>query len=138
MSLANAPYEWHPSRAGRGIVSVVVSTSDQRAIVLQDGVEIGSAPVRYSGQLSMPVAYALRGREEGKNQWLKLYYSGSGGSMDVSSEEASKFDAPTTFRHQLASLLRPGSIVIVHSRSLSRPESPGSSLTVIENDESVR
>ena len=126
-----------PGRAGRGIVSVVVSTSDQRAIVLQDGVEIGSAPVRYSGQLSMPVAYVLRGRDAGKNQWLKLYYSGSGGSMDVSSEEASKFDAPTTFRHQLASLLRPGSIVIVTPKPL-KAGSPGSSLTVIENDESVR
>lgn len=137
VSLANAAYEWHANRAGRGLVSVVVSTSDQRAIVLQDGVEIGSAPVRYSGQLSMPVAYVLRGREAGKNQWLKLYYSGSGGSTDVSSEDASKFDAPTTFRHQLASLLRPGSIVIVTPKPL-KAGSPGSSLTVIENDESAR
>ncbi|HVU31492.1 MAG TPA: L,D-transpeptidase family protein [Sphingomicrobium sp.] len=136
-SLSNAAYEWHAGRAGRGIVSVVVSTTDQRAIVLQDGVEIGSAPVRYSGELAAPVAYVLRGRESGKNEWLKLYYSGSGGSMDVASDEASRFDAPTTFRRQLADLLRPGSIVIVTPRPLSAG-SPGSSLTVIENDESPR
>ncbi|MFL6737352.1 MAG: L,D-transpeptidase family protein [Sphingomonas sp.] len=136
-SLSNAAYEWHAGRARRGIVSVVVSTSDQRAIVLQDGVEIGSAPVRYSGELSMPVAYVLRSREAGKNQWLKLHYSGSGGSMDVTSEEASKFDAPITFRHQLATLLRPGSIVIVTPKPL-KAGSLGSSLTVIENDESAR
>jgi len=136
VSLAKAAYQWHASRGGRGIISVVVSTADQRAIVLQDGVEIGSAPVRYSGQLSMPVAYVLKGRDAGKNQWLKLYYSGSGGSMDVSSDEASKFDTPTTFRQQLADLLRPGSIVIVTPKPLSAG-SPGSSLTVIENDESA-
>src|SRR5690242_16336699 len=53
-SLANAAYQWHPGRSGKGIISVVVSTADQRAIVLQDGVEIGSAPVRYSGQLATP------------------------------------------------------------------------------------
>jgi hypothetical protein len=85
----------------------------------------------------MPVAYVLRGRDAGKNQWLKLYYSGSGGSMDVSSDEASKFDAPTTFRQQLADLLRPGSIVIVTPKPLNAG-SPGSSLTVIENDEATR
>ena len=68
---------------------------------------------------------------------MKLYYSGSCGSMDVSSEEASKFDTPTTFRHQLASLLRPGSIVIVTPKPL-KSGSPGSSLTVIENDDTPR
>ena len=134
VSLANAAYQWHAGRAGKGIISVVVSTADQRAIVMQDGVEIGSAPVRYSGQLSMPVAYVLRGREGDRNQWLKLYYSGSGGSMEVTPEEASKFDAPTTFRHQLASLLRPGSIVIVTPQPL-KAGSPGSAVTVIENDD---
>jgi len=132
-SLSNASYQWHAGKSGKGIISVVVSTADQRAIVLQDGVEIGSAPVRYSGELQMPVAYVLRARDAGKNQWLKLYYSGSGGSMDVSSEEASKFDAPTSFRKQLGDLLRPGSIVIVTPKPL-KAGSPGSSLTVIENE----
>jgi len=136
-SLSNAAYQWHPARARRGIVSVVVSTTGRRAIVLQDGVEIGSAPVRYSGDLSSPVAYVLRGREAGSNQWLKLYYSGTGGSMDASPEEARKFDAPTTFRQQLLTLLRPGSIIIVTPQPL-KAGSPGKSLTVIEDDETNR
>ncbi|HEY4070001.1 MAG TPA: L,D-transpeptidase family protein [Sphingomicrobium sp.] len=137
VSLASAAYEWHPDQGHRGIVSVVVSTADQRAIVLRDGVEIGSAPVRYSGTISMPVAYVLRGRDGGAAQWLKLYYGGSGGSTEVSAEEGRNFDAPTTFRQQLASILSPGSIVIVTPQPL-KAGSPGSAVTVIENDEPTR
>ncbi|HEY7006525.1 MAG TPA: L,D-transpeptidase family protein [Sphingomicrobium sp.] len=137
VSLANAAYEWHPDHGHRGIVSVVVSTADQRAIVLRDGVEIGTAPVRYSGNLTMPVAYVLRGRDGGANQWLKLYYGGSGGSMEVAAEEGRNFDAPTNFRHQLATILSPGSIVIVTPQPL-KSGGPGTSLTVIENEEASR
>src|SRR5690242_6302806 len=137
VSLSNAAYQWHPARAGRGIVSVVVSTKDRRAIVLQDGLEIGSAPVRYSGQLSTPIAYVIRDRDSAGSKWLKLYYSGSGGSMDASPEEASKFDAPTSFRRDLSALLRPGSIVIVTPQPL-KAGSPGKAQTVFENDEARR
>jgi hypothetical protein len=132
-SFANAAYQWHANRGKGGIVSVVVSLSDQRAIVLRDGVEIGSAPVRYSGTLSTPVAYVLRGRDSGSDHWLKLHYTGSGGSMDVSAEEAKKFDAPTTFRQQLVNILSPGSVVIVTPQRLKAGD-PGKALTVIDDD----
>jgi hypothetical protein len=134
-SLANAAYQWHADRGKGGIVSVVVSVSDQRAIVLRDGVEIGSAPVRYSGALSMPIAYVLRGRDSGGDHWLKLHYAGSGSSMDVSPEETKKFEAPKLFRQQLASILTPGSVVIVTPQPMKAGD-PGKSLTVIDNDES--
>ncbi len=50
-TLAKAAYEWHPERSkgGEGIVSVIVSTADQRALVMRDGIEIGSSPVRVAG-----------------------------------------------------------------------------------------
>src|SRR3954451_10827071 len=71
-SFANAAYQWHADRGSGGIVSVVVSAADQRAIVMRDGVEIGSAPVRYAASLSMPVAYVLRSRDTAGDHWLKL------------------------------------------------------------------
>lgn len=133
-SLANAAYQWHASRGKGGIVSVVVSTVDQRAIVMRDGEEIGSAPVRYSGRLAMPVAYVLRARDGTGDHWLKLYYAGTGGSMDVTPGEVKRFDAPTTFRRQLTSLLSPGSVVIVTPQPL-KVGRPGEDVTVIENEE---
>ena len=133
-SLTNAPYQWHPGRGEGGIISVVVSTADERAIVMRDGVEVGWAPVRYSGNLAMPVAYVLRARDADGPHWLKLHYAGTGGSMEVSSEEAKRFDAPALFRQQLAGILTPGSVVIVTPQPL-KAGSTGSSQTVIESDE---
>lgn len=132
-SLANAPYVWHADRGKGGLVSVVVSTADQRATVLRDGEEIGSAPVHYSGTLAMPVAYVLESRGSSGDSWLKLYYEGSGGSMAVSADEAKKFDFPTQFREDLRAILSPGSVVIVTPQPL-KAGSTGDPVTVIENE----
>ena len=133
-SYANAPYQWHADRGKGGIISVVASLADHRAIVMRDGVEVGSAPVRYAGTLSMPVAYVLRARDGDGDHWLKLNYAGTGGSMEVSPDEASRFDTPTMFRKTLSTILSPGSVIIVTPQPLKAGE-PGKSLTVIENDE---
>lgn len=132
--LVNARYEWHPERASSAaITSVIVSTADKRAIVLRDGVEIGSAPVRVAGKVDAPFAYVLRAWDDAGQHWLKLQYAGAGGSMEVSSEEGKRFEVPAAFRHAVASVLRPGSVVIVTPQPL-RAGDPGKSLTVIEND----
>jgi hypothetical protein len=136
-SFANAAYQWHAGRGNGGIVSVVVSTADQRAVVMQDGEEIGSAPVRYLGSLSMPTAYVLRARDSAGSHWLKLQYAGGGGSLEVSPEETKKFDTPTAFRHQLAGILSPGSVIIVTPQPL-KAGGPGKPLTVIDAEESQR
>ena len=133
-SLTNARYQWYSDRGKGGIISVIVSTADERAVVMRDGVEVGTAPVRYSGQLAMPIAYVLRARDSGGDHWLKVNYAGSGSGMDVSAEEAKKFDAPALFRQQLAGILTPGSVVIVTPQSL-KAGSTGESQTVIESDE---
>jgi len=134
MNLARAPFEWHPERATSGPVSVIISAADQRAIVLRGGVEIGSAPVRVSGEVHGGWAYALRSWDASGQHWLKLQYSGSGQGMEVPPGEGDRFDAPWDFRHNVQTVLRPGSIVIVTPQSLGAG-SPGSSLTVIENEE---
>ena len=133
-SLANAAYQWHPERSQDGIVSVVVSIPDQRAVVLRNGVEIGSAPVRVAGPVDKPVAYVLRAWDSTGQHWLKLHYSGTGGSMEASAEEGKRFDTPSAFRQALAGVLRPASVVIVTPQSL-KSGSTGSGLTVIENDD---
>jgi hypothetical protein len=136
-TLARAPYEWHPERSAKGLVSVIVSTADQRAIVLRNGVEIGSAPIRVSGDVAGGWAYALRAWDQSGQHWLKLQFSGAGQGMEVSPGEGDRFDAPWDFKHAVQTVLRPGSIVIVTPQSL-RAGSTGSSLTVIENEEGAR
>ncbi len=133
-SLARAPFEWNPERSSTGPVSVIISVADQRATVLRNGVEIGSAPVRVNGPVNGGWAYALRAWDESGQHWLKLQYSGTGQDMEVPPGEGDRFDAPWDFRHNVQTVLRPGSVVIVTPQSL-RAGSTGDSLTVIDNGE---
>jgi hypothetical protein len=134
-SLETAPFEWHPDRGNDGIVSVIVSVADQRAVVLQGGVEIGSAPVRVNGAVSGGMAYVLRDSDEGGRHWLRLNFSGPGQGMDIPAGEGQRFDAPTGFRSLVSDVLKPGSAIIVVPESLTAG-GPGTPLTVIGNDES--
>lgn len=129
--IARAEYEWHPERATEGVVSVVISVADQRAIVMRGGVEIGSAPVRVGGQVDGAMAYVLRAWDNSGMHWLKLQFSGPASGMEVAADEGERFQAPTSFRRAVATVLRPGSVVIVTPESLSAG-SPGKSLTVLE------
>jgi len=132
-SLADAPFQWNPQRSRKGMVSVIVSAADQRAIVLRGGVEIGSAPVRVDGPLDTAIAYALRNSGKNGRQWLKLQFSGAGQGMSVSADEARRFDTPAKFKSAVSAILTPGSVVIVTPESL-RAGSPGRSQMVIETD----
>ena len=98
-SLSRASYQWNPVPPGPDdLVSVIVSSADQRAIVLQGNKQIGSAPVRVSGPVTGATAYVLKSWDQTGKHWLKLQFSGSGGSMEVGPEEAKQFDAPVAFR----------------------------------------
>ena len=134
-SLSSAAYEWHPERSpanADSMVSVVISAADGRAVVMRNGVEIGSAPVRVTGEIK-PMAYVLRAWDASGQHWLKLQFAGVGQGMEVTAEEGKRFEAPAKFRYDVATVLRPGSVVIVTPESL-RAGSTGSSATVIEED----
>jgi len=130
-SLGAAAYEWHPERSVDGPVSVVVSVADQRALVMRGGVVIGSAPVRVAGPADGAMAYVLRAWDSSGQDWLKLQFSGSGQGMAVGAEEGKRFDVPHQFRYDVATVLRPGSVIIVTPEPLGAG-SPGREQTVIE------
>jgi hypothetical protein len=133
-SLSSATYEWHPERSpatADSMVSVVVSAADGKAVVIRNGVEIGSAPVRVSGE-TKPMAYVLRAWDASGQHWLKLQFAGDGRGMEVAASEGKRFEAPAKFRYDVGTVLRPGSVVIVTPGSL-RSGSTGSSATVIED-----
>ncbi len=132
-SLESAPFEWHPERAARGIVSVVVSVADQRAVVFRDDVEIGSAPVRADHSVEGATAYVLRANDANGRHWLRLNLSGTAQGMEVTPDEGRRFDVPSRFRALVSDLLAPGSTIIVTPDSLNAGSS-GSPLMVIENE----
>src|SRR5436190_22846605 len=138
-TLAKAAYEWHPelSKGGEGIVSVIVSTADQRAIVMRDGITIGSSPVRVAGATEGAMAYVLRAWDASGQDWMKLQFSGSGQGMSVGAQEGKRFDIPSQFRYDVGTVLRPGSVIIVTPEPLGAG-SPGKELTVLEDETNPR
>jgi hypothetical protein len=134
-SLSQVAYKWSPRPAGPDdLVSIVVSTIDQRAIVFQGGKEIGSSPVRVTGGVTGATAYVLKSWDQRGKQWLKVQFSGGGQSMEVGPDELKRFEAPAAFRSAVAAAVRPGSVVIVTSEPL-RAGSPGKGQAVFEPEE---
>ena len=134
-AIANAKYDWHPAKGpnlnGDAIVSVVVSKADHRAIVMKGGVQIGSAPVYVHGNVAGAEAYVLESWSNKGQQWIKLHFSEGGKGTQTRANEIEHFDAPTKFRHDLQTVMRPGSVVVVTPASL-RSGGPGTSETVFD------
>jgi hypothetical protein len=132
VSTAPGQLMWQPEKSPEGPVSVVVSAADGRAIVLRNGVIIGSAPVSIEGPVSGSWAYALRGIDSAGQHWVRLDLSpGSSDKDAVPREEWNRFSAPEAFRKAVAGIVQPGMTVVVTADSL-RPSSPE---TVLEGDE---
>jgi hypothetical protein len=122
--------EWHPEKAPDGPVSIVISAIDHRAVVLRNGVVIGSGPVTVAGPISGTFAYAFRDQDESGQHWIQLAL-GRGKEEVVQPDEWRKFRAPAEFRKLVAAIVAPGTTVVVTADSLKQGEA-GTALTVLE------
>ena len=123
---------WTPERSPAGPVSVVVSTSDKRAVVLRNGVEIGSAPVIMDPPGAGSWVYVLKEVDRTSQKWMRVDLSKGESSSDVPPEEWTRFRAPESFRRAVAGVVGPGTTVIVTSDSL-RSGALGAGLTVMDD-----
>jgi hypothetical protein len=126
-------FEWTPQISPSGPVSVVVSALDRRAVVLRNGVIIGSSSVSIDGPVTGAWAYALRNRDAGGDHWSRVQLSSKGGDQSVSPTEFQRFHVPDEFRRDVRSILSPGSTIIVTPDSLQNA-AVAQPLTVIETE----
>lgn len=132
------PVVWTPEKSPSGPVSIVVSLADKRAVVLRNGVEIGSAPVTFLGPQTGSWAYAMRSIENGRQQWMRVQLSpASGADEPVPGSEWQLFQAPEAFTKAVAGIVKPGTTVIVTSDTL-QAGATASPLTVIDSEKSPR
>lgn len=112
--------EWTPEKSPSGPVSIVVSAADGRAVVLRNGVEIGSAPVSVEGAVTGTWAYALRSVDASGQKWMRVQLSDAGGldALPVPRSEWQRFHAPESFRQAVAAIVQPGTTVVVTADSL--------------------
>jgi len=122
---------WDPAKSPTGPVSVVVSVADRRAVILRNGVVIGSAPVTVSGPVTGTWAYALRAIDKDGQHWVRLDLAQTTASEPVQAGEWRRFDAPETFRKAVAGIVAPGMTIVVTPDSLRTAADP---VTVLESD----
>jgi len=111
---------WNPTKSPQGPVSIVVSTADRRALVLRNGVVIGSAPVSVEGPITGTWAYALRDIDAKGQHWLRLTLSAKRtAAVEVGKTEWSRFRASDAFKRAVASVMQPGTTIVVTSDSVA-------------------
>ena len=120
----NTSFEWHPERSASGPVSIIVSAKDRRAIVLRNGIPIGSGSVSVSGPVSGTWAYTLRKVEAGGQHWMRLDLSSSVKGQPIRDEEWRRFDAPEELRRAVAGIVAPGTTIVVTPDSLQAGSEP--------------
>ena len=109
---------WRPEAAASGPISIVVSSAERRAVVLRNGIIIGTAPVAIDGDIGRTTAFVLSVSGTGARQWLRLPLPG----QDPNSAEApplrGRIRVAETFRENVEAVLRAGSTVVVTPDSL--------------------
>lgn len=122
---------WQPMRAPAGPVSIVISTADRHLLVLRNGVEIGSAPVAVTGEAGGTRIYLLRAIDAAGFHWLRVPLGGE--AVGTPAEEHGQLDLAEDFRRSLASIITPGTTVLVTSDTL-RSGNTGQPVTVISGE----
>jgi hypothetical protein len=128
---ANAPMDWHPERSPAGPVSIVVSAADKRALVLRNGVIIGSGPMGVDGPVAGTWAYALRSVDSAGQHWIRIELNADS-STDLPRTEWQRFRAPEEFRKAVTPIVGPGTTVIVTSDSL-QASAAGTNVIVLDD-----
>jgi hypothetical protein len=121
---------WWPDRAPAGPVSIVVSTSDLRVVVLRNGVIIGQAALTIDSPINESSAYVLQSSIGSTRRWLRIPLPGplAGATNDLRGQLHVRED----FQHSVESILQPGATVVITPDSLSM-QSPWQVLTVVDD-----
>lgn len=121
---------WRPQAAPSGPVSIVISTTDRRVVVLRNGVVIGIAPVTIDGEIHRTSAFVMQNDGAAGRTWLRIPLPGQT-AASAGPELRGRIQVEDRFRQAVESILRPGATVLVTPDSL-RAGSTGQSATVVE------
>src|SRR3546814_1877507 len=125
---------WNPEKAPTRPVRSMLRASDARAVVLLNGVEVGSTRNAIRGRMSGLQAFTLSSIDHHGTHWMYLPLLGSARAGEVSRQERERLTLPEEFRQNLLTILKPGSTLIVTADSL-QSGSTGAPVTVITGED---
>jgi hypothetical protein len=128
-------YSWHPELSPSGPTSIIISTGDQRVVVLRNGVEIGRARAVVRQDSTESQVLTLTGSPGRKARWVQV------GVQDVAPEDAAiistrgveQMQLPAEFVTHMRSVMTPGTTVLVTQASVS-DDTTGVQTTVLASE----
>lgn len=130
-------FEWHPKKAPRGPVSIILSTSDRQAYVYRDGVEIGRSAVStgaLQGDLGSQVYSALDKIDPtGRRDWMSTASFGSASPLDIK-QVAQQVVIPPEFLEYVRAIVSPGTILIITNVRVSKQTHSESGFNILTTD----
>ena len=137
---ANAPplarASWNPERSPSGPLTIVVSATDRRVVVLRNGIVIGESPVTIDGTIGRTTAYVLAQAEGESRSWLRIELPGQAGD-DATPSLRGRIAVPENFRRAVETVLAPGTTVVVTGDALQHAEA-GRNVTLMEGEPDER
>ncbi len=129
-------YYWTPERSPRGPMSIVVSSRDQRILIVRNGVAIGSSAIRIDGPVTQTEAFSLRAVDDAGFHWLRLSLPGHDATAppELTPQERARAHLPEGFRSQLAAALLPGTTLLV-TRDTIRTDNRQQRFSVLAADD---
>jgi L,D-transpeptidase catalytic domain len=134
---ARADLQWHPEKATKGPVSIVISAADQKAYVIRNGIPIGSSPVKIDRSVNDTLAFEYRNDDKNGPQWIGLELHDNGKNTGVPRDEWQHIQAPPEFKKSIAQVIHAGAVIVVTPESLHQG-STGMRLTVIGTDKAKK
>ena len=127
----NEEWVWDLRQSAEGPLSLVISTSDQEMVVLQNGREIARARAKIDGHAGTHVA-TLHRAEDGRMHWIMVGVPGHEGEANhvVDATALERLRVPHAFREKLLQKIGEGTTVLVTSGPLD-PAKSGKPLTLL-------
>ena len=131
------PFRWTPELSPQGPVTVVVSRSDQRILVLRNGVEIGRSRVEVPTDDFETHVLTYAPQADGRPRWVLVGVPGHAGDdgRPLDTSVLNQLRMPLGFRTALAEVIAPGATVLV-TQAPVRPDNHGKGMTVMASSES--
>ncbi|MEO7654211.1 MAG: L,D-transpeptidase family protein [Sphingomicrobium sp.] len=127
------PYRWQPQLSPSGPVTIVISRSDQNAVVLRNGVEIGRSRVHIPDDDFETHVMTYSGQQNGHPEWIYAGVPGHGAEAGKPADSTilSGADMPPGFVAALGSIITPGATILLTEAPLT-PTTTGKGLTVLD------
>ncbi len=142
------PHQWHPEKSPDGALTVLVSSADQRVLVIRNGVEIGRARINIAPGVGLfgTQAYVLLAGsgstpsavvpDRAALRWQSIpmpgYEARAGDTFD--SEVIRRISVPPEFAKLVYDALKPGATVVLTDAAVL-PKTTGQPMTVISAEQ---